>query len=237
MPDPTPIPTPTPPPAPKRTRAQINQGWVLSLTEASQIVASAQKPAYLPLFTTGGIDAAKLTALEADIQNAKTLASTAVQATTSKEGATETEVDLMENLIALLQEVQKRAKQKYAATTPTVLKDYAVGENWYASRPILEQTGTLILSKLAKDTLPGIDAAKTAQIQKALDDYKAVQTDQVGGQSDATTARATLEAAVRDVIARRREIQFAADAQWPHTDKANAGIRAEFKLPPNKAMK
>jgi hypothetical protein len=35
----------------------------------------------------------------------------------------------------------------------------------------------------------------------------------------------------------QREIQFAADAAWPHTDKANAGIRAEFKLPPNTAMK
>ena len=54
---------------------------------------------------------------------------------------------------------------------------------------------------------------------------------------DATTARATLEAAVKGIIARRREIQFAADAQWPPSNPANAGIRREFRLSPDKAMK
>ena len=54
---------------------------------------------------------------------------------------------------------------------------------------------------------------------------------------DATTARATLEAAVKSIIARRREIQFAADAQWPPSNPANAGIRREFRLSPDKAMK
>ena len=54
---------------------------------------------------------------------------------------------------------------------------------------------------------------------------------------DATTARATLEAAVKSIIARRREIQFAADAKWPAGNPANAGIRREFRLSPDKAMK
>ena len=54
---------------------------------------------------------------------------------------------------------------------------------------------------------------------------------------DATTARPTLEAAVKSIIARRREIQFAADAQWPAGNPANAGIRREFRLSPDKAMK
>ena len=35
----------------------------------------------------------------------------------------------------------------------------------------------------------------------------------------------------------RREIQFAADAEWPHTDPANAGIRVEFQLPVDRVMK
>jgi hypothetical protein len=34
-----------------------------------------------------------------------------------------------------------------------------------------------------------------------------------------------------------KEIQFAADAEWPHDDPANAGIRAEFQLPPGRVMK
>ncbi len=98
------------------------------------------------------------------------------------------------------------------------------------------QTATSILAKLAKDTLPAIDAAKIEEIQRALDEYKNVQTDQTSGKSDATTDRAKLEKAVNDIAVRRREIQFAADDQWPHTNKANAGIRAEFKLAAERAI-
>jgi len=127
MPDP--IPTPPPAPAPKDNRSTLNQDWINSLKNAGQIVAAAQKAEYAPVFATGGIDAAKLTALATDIAAAHTLA------------------------------------------------------------------------------------------------------------GDATTARATLEAAVKSIIARRREIQFAADAQWPPSNPANAGIRREFRLSPDKAMK
>jgi hypothetical protein len=127
MPDPTP--TPPPAPAPKANRSTINQDWINSLNNAGQVLAAAQKAEYAPVFAAGGITAAKLTALAADIAAALALA-----------GA-------------------------------------------------------------------------------------------------ATTARATLEAAVKSIIARRREIQFAADAQWPHSNAANAGIRREFRLSPDKAMK
>ena len=157
--------------------------------------------------------------------------------TTSKQGVTGNEAGLMNKLVELIKEVQQRARQKYAAANPIALKDYAIGDKWHDSRAILEQTALNTLSKLAKDTLPGVDAAKVTALQDALSNYKNVQTDQVGGQADATTARATLEAAVKSIIARRREIQFAADAQWPSSNPANAGIRREFRLPPDKAMK
>ena len=124
-----PDPTPTPPPAPKDNRSTMNKDWINSLNNAGQIVAAAQKTEYAPVFTAGGITAAKLTALATDIAAAHALA------------------------------------------------------------------------------------------------------------DDATTARATLEAAVKSIIARRREIQFAADAKWPPSDPANAGIRREFRLSPDKAMK
>lgn len=56
-----------------------------------------------------------------------------------------------------------------------------------------------------------------------MGDYKAVQTDQTRSQADATTDRANLEAAVKNIVARRREIQFCADAQWPASNPAKAG--------------
>ena len=143
----------------------------------------------------------------------------------------------MDNLVALVKEVQGRARQKHDAANPTALKNYGIGEKWSSSRAILEQTATNIVNVLSTDPLPGIDAAKVTALASALSDYKNVQTDQVGGQADATTARANLEAAVKDVIARRREIQFAADAQWPSTNPANAGIRREFRISPDRAFK
>lgn len=235
MPDPTPTPAPTP--KPKRDRSPINQEWIKELNDAGQIAAAAQKPAYAPVLAQGDIDAAKITAFTNAIQAAQQLAGTATQKTTGKIGVTKSETDLMASLVQMIQEVQKRAKQKYAATNPTVLKDYGIGAKWQNSRALLEQTATNILGKLAADTLPGIDAAKVAALQKALADYRQVQTDQTGGQSDATTDRATLETAVKSILARRREIQFAADAQWPPSNPANAGIRREFRLSPDKAMK
>ena len=127
MPDPTP--TPPPAPAPKDNRSTSNQDSINSLKNTGQIVAAAQKTEYAPVFTAGGITAAKLTALATDIAAALALA------------------------------------------------------------------------------------------------------------GDATTARATLEAAIKSIIARRREIQFAADAKWLPSDPANAGIRREFRLSPDKPMK
>ena len=35
----------------------------------------------------------------------------------------------------------------------------------------------------------------------------------------------------------RRQIQYAADAAWPATKKVNAGVRTEFKLSPDRALK
>ncbi len=235
MPDPTPTPPPTP--APKGNRSFLNQDWINSLNNAGQVVAAAQKAEYAPVFATGGIDAAKLTALATDIAAAHALAGDAVQMTTSKQGVTGNEVGLMKILVDLIKEVQQRARQKYAADNPSALKDFVIGDKWHDSRPILEQTAYNIISKLKADTLPGVDAAKVTALQDALSNYKNVQTDQVGGQAHATTARATLEAAVKNIIARRREIQFAADAQWPAGNPANAGIRREFRLSPDKAMK
>jgi hypothetical protein len=50
-------------------------------------------------------------------------------------------------------------------------------------------------------------------------------------QSDATTRRKQRDAQVQSITDRRLTIQFAADAEWPYTVDANAGIRGEFFLP------
>jgi hypothetical protein len=47
----------------------------------------------------------------------------------------------------------------------------------------------------------------------------------------AITARTALVKAIMD---ERIAVQYAADAEWPYTNKANAGIRREFFLPPDR---
>jgi hypothetical protein len=63
-----------------------------------------------------------------------------------------------------------------------------------------------------------------------------VQTTQTVDQSGASTARAGYEAKVKEVARLRREIQYAVDALWPAKKKANAPIRVEFKLSPDRAL-
>ena len=64
-----------------------------------------------------------------------------------------------------------------------------------------------------------------------------MQTAQSGDQSGATTSRSQLEAKVKEVADKRRQLQYAADAAWPATKKVNAGVLTEFKIPPNRALK
>jgi hypothetical protein len=252
MADPTPTPTPTPTPATHETsRGQIDQSWLDELQAADSLAATAAKSNYAATLAIGGIDATKVTALTAAIAAARKLAGLAIQGTNSKHTSTTEEEASRQTLISGIQEVQKRARQKYDGTNPSKLADYAIGHNrhfkFYSSRSQLEQTAANILLKLngdpaatppvPPDVLPGIDAAKITALQQAADDYQSAQGDQTGAQSDATTARRQLELALNGIAIQRREIQFAADAEWPHTDPANAGIRAEFQLPSDRVMK
>ncbi len=101
----------------------------------------------------------------------------------------------------------------------------------------MEQTANNFQAGLATDKLPGIGQDDIKALRQALEAYAKVQTDQTSAQSGATPERVNLETAVADIAGRRREIQLAADAVWPPDNKANAGIRKEFFLPPYKAFK
>ncbi len=62
-----------------------------------------------------------------------------------------------------------------------------------------------------------------------------VVSDAAGGMTDARKTRAALEEQVKTVAGLRREIQYAADLLWPAGIPANAGVRAEFQIPQNRA--
>jgi len=179
MADPTSAPTPTPTPKTAAKRGEINQDWLDEFTNAEAIVAATGKDGRSVTLAEGDIDATKISALTNAIVAGRKLAGQAVQGTSGKQIITDTEKTLMDALVEKIQYVQKRARQKYDATESGRLKDYGIGQKITDSRSLLEQAAANILLKLngnpaavppvPADTLPGVNAAKIAGLQAALD--------------------------------------------------------------------
>ncbi len=229
MADPTPIPTP----ASKRTRGNMNHAHVAALAEAEQLCLKAQKAAYATPLAARQIDAAFVTTLANDVKTTRDKLANAVEGTTSKTTDTVGESNAEQNLMLALQEVQSAAKQKYGRSQHTLLADYHVNTKPRidSSRAMLEQGAQNIIKKLGSDTLPGITAAKVGNLVSLRTAYVNSKGTQTGDQSDATSARKQLADLIHSITDRRIQLQHAADAEWPYTNAANAGIRSEFQLP------
>lgn len=226
-------------PAPEQQRAPrglISQKWIDEVNKAEEILAIARKEEYRERLQGAEITGEFLDGVAADVEDARTIIAQATQKTVAARTATSHESATREKLLGMLDEVQARARQKYAATNKIALKDYLVGENISSSRARLEQGTQTILNKLASDTLPGMTPEKIAAMANLLVQYKELQTTQTSEQSDATSSRAQLKEMIDAVVAYRRKIQFAADAIWPARNPANAGIRGEFRLPADRTM-
>jgi len=239
MPEESTSPTTTPagPAKTKRTRGPINQALVDELTLASQLATTAEKPEYATPLADEGIDAAFLTTLRATIAEADALVGGATGKSAGKKAVTRQEEALKDALLAELAKIQTRAKRKYQRAGNPSRGKYFIGERIGSNRALLERATRAILETLKTDELPGLKPADVTALTAALDAYVGIQSEQSGGQSGATTDRALLEARVKAVADQRRELQYAADLLWPAGKKANAGIRTEFGLPSNKALK
>lgn len=227
MADPTPIPTP------KRNRGNMNHAHVAALDEADQLCIKAQKPAYAPALAARTIDTTFVTTLSNDSKTARNQLSTAVSSTTSKTTDVVGESSAETDLVGAIHEIQSAAKQKYGRTQHTVLADYHVNTKprMDANRATLEQASQNIINKLATDTLPGITPVKVANLTTLRTAYVNSKDPTTGDQSAATGARKQLEDQIHSITDRRIQLQHAADAEWPYTNPANAGIRQEFQLP------
>lgn len=153
-----------------------------------------------------------------------------------KENSTLDEDTAKQALLGQIAKVQKRAKRKYGTNDPARGK-YFIGDRIDANRPMLEGAAKAIEQTLATDTLPGHKAADTTALSDARKAYSASKPAQTGEQSKASSDLIQLEALVKDIANDRRNIQYAADTIWPASNKANAAIRREFGLPPNRSLK
>lgn len=221
---------------PRRNPALPNQAILDELLKAESIAIKAQKLDYAPLLIEREITAAFLADTFAKIVQARAQSALATDKTTDRFGQTDLDRATKAALMKCLKEMQKAAKQKFR-TVPARLQDYYIGERIEQNRARLEQLGEQIIAKAAADVLPGIKPAKITAATVALAAYKASESGQSDAQSLASGTRGSLGNLMKEIANARITIQLAADAEWTHDDAANAGIRQEFQLPTDRAMK
>ena len=227
------------------TPSPLNEAQLASLTKTEEICRTALKPDYLTALITpeegdepgeDDVTQAGIEAVLALCDQARGKGSAAVNATGEKEQSTLEEKKAKRNLLSQLRFYQARARQKHFFKNPSALAEYGIGHDLDDSRALLEGWAQTIYDKTATDKLPKVTAAKRTGLKTALDAYKATQTGQSGAIGTATGTRIDRDALVKQATADRMWIQFAADAEWPHTEPANLPIRREFQLPANRAF-
>jgi len=224
-------------PQKKRTRSPLNQGQLRELTKTESVVLAAQDPDHAAALDKRDISAEFVAGVKTDVDAARAKAGGVLQHSTAAQSATAMEATTADALLAALHEVQKAAKQRYSRTNRIALKDYLVGNPLNGNRRNLQQTSQLILAKTAADDLPGFTPAKirtAATLRQSWMNALATQADELKATQN---ARAELKAMLKSIADRRVEIHLAADAEWPHTDEAHAGIRREFGLSPKRPFK
>jgi len=231
MADPTPAPAPTP--KTPKTHGLLDKHQLAEISKANLIYGIANDPATLAKIQDGVvITPAFMTQLGTDLQGMSQYTGGAAQAKTDAKLDTGAETPAKKSLLDKIHYIQSKAKLKYAGNK-SVLPEYGIGENITISRAMLETTAGNILNKLKTDTLPKITAQHSTDLQTALDDYKKTKVDQVVGKGDATDQHTSLSQMVESLGVRRRQLQHAADGEFPFNDPASAGMRQKFDLPPD----
>lgn len=221
----------------KKTRGSVNQRQAQALTKAEQAGTAAKQPDKTTRMAARDITQEIADAILADVEAAREKVAEAVVSTTARKTATAEEKKAAKALLAGMVEVQKAAKQKYARTNRIALNDYFVGQHLNGNRPNLLQTSQALLDKLAEDTLPGFTAAKKTKLKNARQAWVDKNGEQTTHTTAALTKRAEIKTMLKSIEDRRLAIQLAADAEWPHTEAENAGIRKEFAIATKRAVK
>jgi hypothetical protein len=148
--------------------------------------------------------------------------------------ATQQSAQCEAKLVGSLRRIQTAARQEYLHNDPLKLKEYLVGEDINASRPVLEQSSQTLLDKAEAERPAGLDTTFLQQVEGQRTDYVNCDAVQAGEISDAQQDRAKRQALIDSIKQRRQKIQLAAEFLWPSADPAYAAPRREFRLPPDR---
>lgn len=233
-----PTPTPTPAPAGKTPKHHglLDKHQLAEISYTNTIYGIANDPAtFAKIQDNQIITPAFMTGLGADLETMSQYTGGASQAATDAKQETSAETAAKKVLLIKVHYIQSKAKIKYLGNH-NALAEYGIGTNIDISRSALETAADNIFNKLKTDTLPKIAAQHSTDLKAASDAYKKTKVTQVGGKGDAVTSRQTLSDMVVSLATRRRQLQHAADGEFPFTDPASAGMRKKFDLPPTQPL-
>lgn len=229
--------TPAPVAKTPKHHGLLNKSQMAEISYTSTIygVANSDPAILTQIGDADVITPAFMSGLGGDLQAIGQYTGGTTQATVGGKLQTSAEDLAKSALLGKIHYIQSKAKLKYVSNHG-VLPEYCIGANIDASRPALETAANNVINKLKTDTLPKITAQHGTDLQSALDEYKKTKVDQAGQKGDATTLRNQLAAMVDSLAVRRRQLQHAADGEYPYTDPASAGMRRKFDLPADRPL-
>jgi hypothetical protein len=214
----------------------LDKHQLAEISRANTIYGVANDPAvFAKIQDTTIVTAAFMTQLGTDLQGMSQYTGGASQAALDAKADTGDEATTKKTLLDKIHYIQSKARMKYPAHSPA-RGEYSIGANIDISRPALETAAGNVFNKLKTDTLPKITAQHSTDLQTALTAYQKTKVAQVGGKGDATDSRTQLAQMVESLAVRRRQLQHAADGEFPFNDPASAGMRQKFDLPPDRPL-
>lgn len=215
--------------------AAVNQSQLAACARAEALLPKVR--ARLALFAPEEIDETFLSALESDCALFRALATRGQVSTNTKEGYTAAEETAHLAAVVAAQDVQSRARQKYAATDPNRLAAFHVnhrlsGVPYATFIQYVQDMVNLVTGDAATpaDPLPGMTPARLATLQEKRAAYLAAHNAQTAEQQTASQARIERNAKIAAITANRLKVQFVADRLFPYQVAGNAAVRREFSL-------
>ena len=219
------------------SRSDVNTKFLADIAEAEDVLAAAlEEEEYVTLLADEGIDQELLTRLGTATESSRELGHQVVASKAAKKRATRKENEAKDKLFAVLRKFQNRAKRKFRGNKER-LAAYRIGKaSFGANRVEFEQDAKVVIDLAEEDTLPGATPEKIAEARQNLADWKKaddVQDVAVRKQSELVQK---FEDAVGAINGDRRDVQLAADAIWPFSEKTHVPVRRNFGLPLSRPM-
>ena len=214
-----------------------NKAILKALTQAEQTNLVALLPQHA-ILTERCITATRLAEQTERITEARQRSGEGVGGTVTTRESTQSEGAARFDLQLTVNEICTAAYQKFSRSNRTHLRNYRPHERWETlGRALFIQYTLDIINVGAADNLPGIPPEKIARGRARHAAYINSNVNQTTAQGGATGKRISLKALMKLITDFRVETKLAAEAEWPHTDPANAAIRKEFGLPAKKMFR